>query len=56
MKTIIGLILMASCAAALALGGFLESESENGTLRYCKYSNGVVITISSLRICPLKID
>ena len=55
-KTIIGLILLVSCASAFALKGFLESESENGTLRYCKYSNGVIITISSPKICPLSVD
>jgi hypothetical protein len=33
--------------------GFLQNQSVNGMLRYCRYSNGVVVTISSVSLCPL---
>lgn len=33
--------------------GVLESDSENGMLRYCRYSNGVVTTIRITDLCPL---
>lgn len=33
--------------------GMLQSQSANGTLRYCRYSNGVVTTISIVSLCPL---
>jgi len=40
-------------AAPAGLMGFLQDQSINGTLRYCKYSNGIVNTISVMQICPL---
>jgi hypothetical protein len=54
MKALIitGLILASSSAMAL---GFKVSESTNGTNKYCSYSNGVVITISIVSLCPLSI-
>jgi hypothetical protein len=36
--------------------GFLQSQSVNGFLRYCRYSNGVVNTINSINLCPLSIQ
>jgi hypothetical protein len=33
--------------------GGLQSQSINGQLKYCRYSNGVVTTISSWAICPV---
>lgn len=33
--------------------GFLQAQSLNGFLRYCRYSNGVVTTISSTALCPM---
>jgi hypothetical protein len=43
-------------AASTGLTGFLNSQEVNGTLRYCKYSNGVIRTISSVSLCPLQTD
>jgi hypothetical protein len=37
----------------MVLMGFLQGESINGTLRYCRYSNGVVNTIGVASLCPL---
>jgi hypothetical protein len=33
--------------------GFLQNQSVNGALRYCRYSNGVVTTIRSVDLCPV---
>lgn len=33
--------------------GFLQQNTQNGAVRYCKYSNGVITTISSVNLCPL---
>lgn len=38
---------------ATGMMGFLQSQSVNGMLRYCRYSNGVVNTINSMNLCPL---
>lgn len=35
------------------IAGFLQSQSENGFLRYCRYSNGVVNTVSVTTLCPM---
>lgn len=40
-------------SAPMVLMGFLQNQSVNGLLRYCRYSNGVVNTISSTDLCPL---
>lgn len=50
----IALVLVTSIA--FAAPGFLDSESANGALRYCKYSNGVVITIKDTAMCPAKVN
>ena len=56
MKTVLAGILFASCSSAFALMGFLESESVNGMNRYCKYSNGVILTVSAVALCPLSVN
>lgn len=33
--------------------GMLQSQSASGQLRYCRYSNGVVTTVSTVELCPL---
>lgn len=33
--------------------GFLRSQSMNGSLRYCNYSNGIVRTIAAHELCAL---
>lgn len=37
----------------IGIVGYLQDQSTNGTLRYCKYSNGVVNTINVVQLCPL---
>jgi hypothetical protein len=32
--------------------GYLRDQSQSGTLKYCNYSNGAVITIAAHQICP----
>lgn len=44
---------VSTATAPVGLMGFLQSQSVNGFLRYCKYSNGVINTISSVSLCPL---
>ena len=59
MKLKLVLLATAVClcgTSALALTGFLEDQSTNGALTYCSYSNGVIITISSIKLCPLSIN
>lgn len=38
--------------AALASFGTLTSSDTSGSNKYCKYSNGVVITIKNYEVCP----
>lgn len=51
--TIISSFIMAN--AAFAVMGFLTDQSTKGLNKYCEYSNGVIITISSVELCPLSI-
>jgi hypothetical protein len=37
----------------MVLPGYLKSQSVNGSLRYCSYSNGVVSTVASVTLCPM---
>lgn len=32
--------------------GFIQSESTNGSMKYCKYSNGAILTVASHQLCP----
>jgi hypothetical protein len=48
--------LVFASSNVFALTGFLTDQRLNGSLRYCTYSNGVILTISSLSLCPLSID
>lgn len=34
--------------------GFLKTQQVNGFLRYCTYSNGVVLTVQSVDLCPMQ--
>lgn len=56
MKTIIGAFALAFCASAFAYPGVLEREWVNGQYRYCKYNNGVVVTVNAYDLCPLMIQ
>lgn len=40
-------------APSAMLTGFLQGETANRDLKYCRYSNGVVTTISAVTLCPL---
>lgn len=45
-----------SPTSPIILPGMLRSQSVNGFLRYCRYSNGVIVTISSIDLCPLNLE
>lgn len=32
--------------------GYIKSQSVNGSLKYCNYSNGAVLTVASYALCP----
>jgi hypothetical protein len=32
--------------------GYLRNSTQNGSMRYCNYSNGAVITIAAHQLCP----
>ena len=55
-RIILALAILSTTAPAFALMGFLQSQSTSGMMRYCVYSNGVIITISSIALCPLTIN
>ena len=46
------LIVMSFPLAASASFGTLTSSDTSGSNKYCKYSNGVVITIKNYEVCP----
>ena len=56
MKRLIVLTLISLAASSAMARAFLESEEENGSVKYCKYSNDVIITINYLKACPLAIN
>ena len=56
-KLILAATLIAMSATnAMALKGFLDDEWTKGNKKYCEYSNGVIITIKSYKLCPLSVD
>ena len=59
MKTIFGLALACIALAAtpaFAIYGALQGSEVNGNLQYCYYSNGVILTVSSVELCPISVD
>lgn len=56
MKSAIFSIALLFSASAFAVTGYLQGEQTNGMLKYCKYSNGVIITVNSFELCPLSIN
>lgn len=48
-------ILSLSTNSAFAVVGIIDEEWTNGSLKYCSYSNGVIITIKSYKLCPVTI-
>lgn len=55
MKKVLAIIAMSICASAWAFGS-LVGEQVNGSVKYCKYSNGVIITVNSYELCPITIN
>jgi len=53
MKSAVAIFVVFGCASAFAVMGTLTSQSVNGSLRYCKYSNGVIVTVNSYELCPV---
>ena len=51
--SVIALLVVAGPALAF---GSLVSQQVNGSLRYCKYSNGVIVTINSYELCPVTVN
>ena len=39
--------------STLAFAGILMSQWTEGMNRYCKYSDGTIITVSTTSLCPL---
>ncbi|MES2148622.1 MAG: hypothetical protein V4508_02405 [Pseudomonadota bacterium] len=42
-----------AAAPASPIPGMLQTQTVNGFLRYCRYSNGVITTIASTTLCPM---
>jgi len=55
-KTLAALAILLTCSSAFAIMGFLQSEQVNGSVKYCKYSNGVIVTVQSYELCPLSVN
>ena len=53
MKSAVAIFLVFGCASAFAVMGILTGQSINGGLRYCQYSNGVIVTVNSYELCPV---
>ena len=55
-KTAVAIMFITLASQSFALKGFKEGEWTDGGNKYCKYSNGVIITIKSHKLCPLSVD
>lgn len=51
--TLVLTLALSALTAQAQLIGFLERQWTEGPYRYCKYTNGVIITIKSVELCPL---
>ena len=57
MKKLVAAATIIMCTApAFAVTGFLQSESINGGLKYCYYSNGAILTVASHSLCPMSVN
>ena len=56
MKNILFIGLAVFSVSAFALTGFLDKQWTEGSNKYCKYSNGKIVTVASYQLCPLSID
>ena len=45
-------VLLSFHLVAAASFGSLVSSETSGSNKYCKYSNGVIITIKNYEVCP----
>jgi hypothetical protein len=54
-KMLIALTIATACGSAYAVFGTLVGEKINGGLKYCTYSNGVILTINSYEVCPTSV-
>ena len=52
MKKFIAAVLLATSSTfALALTGWLSTQWVEGTNRFCKYSNGKIVTVGLINFC-----
>jgi len=56
MKKLPLLIILLATISAYAFTAYLVSSTLNGTIRYCKYSDGRIITIQGYELCPLQLN
>ena len=57
LSTIIAIAMISTFAtSAAAITGFKKDEWVSGQHKYCEYTNGVIITIKSYKLCPLSVD
>lgn len=55
-KFLMAIILASITVSAYAIFGSLVEQKTNGALKYCKYSNGVIITVNNYELCPISIQ
>ena len=55
MKKLLVIMFVLISVGAYAIVGFIEKEWIEGSNKYYKYSNGVIITIASHKLCPISI-
>lgn len=53
MKNLVTAAAILYCASAFAAFGTLEKEWTKDNNKYCKYTNGVIITIKIHELCPV---
>jgi len=55
-KIIFAAAILSITAPAFAVMGFLQSQHTSGSLRFCHYSNGAIVTVQSYELCPLSVN
>lgn len=56
MKSAVAIIALAFSMSAFAVFTTLSSEWTKGQYRYCKYSDGRIITVDVVALCPLSLN
>jgi hypothetical protein len=46
---------MSALLLVFALMGFLESEEDGDSFKYCYYDDGRIVTVELWQLCPLSI-